>query len=244
MKKVITIIAFAALPALLTGCGEKKSKGEQAAVAAATDTVATATIETDSTLVDGRDGKKYRKVKIGKQVWMAENLNYKAKDSRCYGEGGKVVIPSDDGGESEPETKTLSDKEVQDNCDKYGRLYNWNSAKQACPAGWHLPSDDEWTTLVNYAGGEQKAGKKLKSKAGWDKNGNGTDEHGFSALPGNSGSSDGRFYGGLGRNGYWWSADEYDASNARNQNIGFIDEGVDRSYNDKAHLFSVRCVAN
>ncbi len=113
------------------------------------------------TFTDSRDGKTYRAVKIGKQTWMAQNLDYAAEGSICY--------------EDEPE-----------NCKKYGRLYNWKTAMTACPKGWHLPSLFEWNELVDTAGSET-AGKKLKSTSGWSDiggvSGNGTDEYGFKALP-------------------------------------------------------------
>ena len=101
---------------------------------------------------DPRDGKKYRTVKIGNQTWMAENLNYHGSDGYlglCYGDEPKQ-------GRRKPE-----------NCRKYGRLYDKEEAQKACPSGWHLPSDKEWQTLVNFAGGNEVAGKKLKAKKGW-----------------------------------------------------------------------------
>ncbi|MGM9985270.1 MAG: fibrobacter succinogenes major paralogous domain-containing protein, partial [Fibrobacter intestinalis] len=93
-------------------------------------------------LKDPRDGKTYRTVEIGKQVWMAENLNYEMDGSYCY------------------------DNEAT-NCQKYGRLYTWAAAMQACPEGWHLPSEAEWETLITAVGGEDVAGLKLKSTSGW-----------------------------------------------------------------------------
>jgi len=189
-------------------------------------------LRTFGTMTDSRDGKKYRTVKIGSQTWMAENLNYDAKNSKCYGNSAG-------------------------NCAKYGRLYNWktamNGAKSSssnpsrvqgvCPVGWHLPSDAEWTALTDYVGGSSTAGKKLKSTSGWNNNGNGTDEHGFSALPGGSGNSGGDFYY-AGYGGYWWSATEVDASYAWNRHMNCNREYVSGGSGDKAGLFSARCVAD
>jgi len=183
---------------------------------------------------DPRDKKTYKTVKIGEQVWMAQNLNYHGADGflgLCYGD--------------EPAKKIKK----TDNCNKYGRLYDWNEAMKACPNGWNLPSDEEWQTLVDFVGGYEVAGKKLKSKSGWpvhdfsetspkvpkckwsertkeeiDNRGRvikpagviehdkcTTDEYGFSALPGGYGVYYGD-YGGtvrfvsVGNDGGWWSA--------------------------------------
>jgi uncharacterized protein (TIGR02145 family) len=192
---------------------------------------------------DSRDGKTYKTVKVGDKTWMAENLNFAADGSKCYGEGGVVTEGID--GEGNPINPTkLSNAEVQANCAKYGRLYNWATAMKACPAGYRLPSDDEWTALVNYAGGQEKAGNKLKSKAGWNDNGNGTDDYGWSALPGGNGGTDGDFED-AGNFGYWWSATEDDANLANlawYRRMGYNGEFVFRDSRYKASLFSVRCV--
>jgi uncharacterized protein (TIGR02145 family) len=119
---------------------------------------------------DPRDKKTYKTVKIGTQTLMAENLDYGGKNGNigsCY-------------------------DEKAENCKKYGRLYNWETAKEACPKNWHLPSDAEWSTLTDFIG--DGAGAKLKAASGWDNNGNGTDAYGFSALPGGGGYSNGGFY--------------------------------------------------
>ena len=155
----------------------------------------------EGTFTDPRDGKTYRTVKIGEQVWMAENLNFECEGSICY------------------------DKDP-DNAKKYGRLYDWKTAMGAYPPGWHLPDDDEWDELINFAGGGNIAAKKLKAKSGWEdtyekksgngtdddtydkKSGNGTDDYGFSALPGGYGYSSSAGFNKAGRNGYWWSATE------------------------------------
>ena len=114
---------------------------------------------------DPRDNQSYPVVNIGSQVWMAANLNYEISDSYC------------------------SKNRLETYCAKYGRIYSWESAKNACPAGWHLPSKVELETLITTVGGDSIAGRVLKSKTGWSNDGNGTDDFGFNALPGGFGSS-------------------------------------------------------
>jgi len=160
------------------------------------------------TFTDSRDGKTYKTIKIGTQTWLTENLNYEAKGSTCY--------------DNKPE-----------NCQKFGRLYNWNTAKKICPEGWHLPSDSEWEKLVSNAG--TNPGKKLKSNS-WS----GTDDYGFAALPGGL-NAGGKFSGG-GSIGLWWSATEHDAGNALRYIMDGSHDNVDKFHNDKARLLSVRCV--
>jgi uncharacterized protein (TIGR02145 family) len=174
---------------------------------------------------DTRDGKSYRVAWIGKQTWMAENLNYDASGSKCYG-----------------------NSEI--NCQKYGRLYNWATAKKACPVGWHLPSNVEWDVLFRFADGtsgtenpyeSETAGKYLKATSGWSSNGNGTDAHDFTALPGGLGNSDGSFSGG-GEFGYWWSDSEYNSSSAYRRSILHYDERAYWRHGSKSNLLSVRCI--
>ena len=108
-------------------------------------------------LKDSRDGKKYRTVRMGEQIWMAENLNYNAAGSECY-------------------------KNSLENCQKYGRFYTWSVAKNVCPSGYHLPSLDEWKILFESIG-RFESGKILKSKTGWINGRESTDDYGFSAFP-------------------------------------------------------------
>ena len=154
------------------------------AIAADTKAAVAAVKANSGTFTDSRDGKSYKTIKIGKQTWMAENLNYNAKDSKCY------------------------DKKPT-NCDKYGRLYDWETAIKVCPGGWHLPSDKEWDELVRFADGangteiaceSETVGKYLKAKSGWNNLGNGEDKFGFAALPGGSGN-----FNDIGDRGEWWS---------------------------------------
>ena len=139
------------------------------------------------TIVDARDGQVYKTVKIGSQTWMAQNLNYETKDSRCY-------------------------KNDYHNCSKYGQFYTWDDAKKSCPAGWHLPDTIEWNTLFTSVGGRLTASKYLKSTSGWKTcknwcwaNGNGSDDYGFSVLP-VDGWGDNREFGSEGRRAEFWTA--------------------------------------
>jgi len=169
------------------------------------------------TFTDPRDKKNYKTVKIGNQTWMAENLNYDAKGSECY--------------DNKPA-----------NCQKFGRLYNWDTALESCPSGWHLPSKSEWEVLDKAVGGEKVAGKKLKSKNGWNNNGNGTDEFGFSALPGGFFGSFNNIFLNVGDDGYWWSSSEERSYDAYYH--GILYRGEDAYWNNgyKYYLLSVRCV--
>jgi len=172
--------------------------------------------EMKETFTDPRDGRVYRTVKIGEQVWMAENLNYNAPDSKFY--------------DNDPA-----------NGEKYGRLYNWETAKMACPPGWHLPSIEEWDELVDFVGGKETAGKYLKAKSGWNGDGNGTDKYGFSALPGGNENSEGSFID-IGGYGYWWSASEYHSYFAYYRSMPYSSEYVGYFIDSKECFYPVRCL--
>ena len=132
-------------------------------------------------ITDSRDGQSYKTVKIGKQTWMAENLNYKTEKSYCYGFDS---------------TKCL----------KYGRLYSWEGAKDACPTGWHVPKLTDWMTLFFTVKDTLSVGRVLRSSSDWkdlrgNEYGNGTDDYGFSALPGGYINGSAR---DLGHKAYFW----------------------------------------
>jgi uncharacterized protein (TIGR02145 family) len=169
-----------------------------------------------STFTDPRDGKEYKTAKISNQIWMAENLNYNAPGSKCYDNNPKNAL-------------------------KYGRLYDWQTAKKANPSGWHLPTDEEWQILVDFVGGNDVAGKSLKAKNGWYKDGNGTDDYGFAALPGGNCYPNGNFCD-VGSFGIWWSATEDNSGYAYLRYMGWGHSNVIYDNNDKIELVSVRCV--
>jgi len=181
-------------------------------------------------------GQTYRTVKIGEQTWMAENLNYNVSGSNCY-------------------------ENNEANCTIYGRQYKWVAAmalpasscnseescsnysqinakhRGICPSGWHIPSDEEWTILIDFVG--IKAGTKLKATSGWNSYRDvpsGSDTYGFTALPGGGGDE------GISDSGDWWSA-THGGNKASILIIYNNSEDVTISSGFKAWgLFSVRCL--
>ncbi|MBN2611001.1 MAG: fibrobacter succinogenes major paralogous domain-containing protein [Bacteroidales bacterium] len=137
-------------------------------------------------LVDTRDNKRYKTIKIDEQIWMAENLNY-------YSDSGSWAY-----------------NDSNHYSDIYGRLYNWETACKVCPEGWHLPTEKEWTILSDYNGGQSFAGINLKIENAiywyFSQGIINTNESGFSALPAGYRTADGEFYE-IGRyTGYWSSS--------------------------------------
>jgi uncharacterized protein (TIGR02145 family) len=207
-----------------------------------------------ASFTDTRDGNVYQTVTIGNQVWMAENLKYLPSVVEpgtgsqtthyyyVYGYNGTDVNAA----------------KATSNYITYGVLYNWPAAMNGaassptnpsgvqgvCPAGWHLPSDAEWTQLTDYLGGESVAGGKLKETgtAHWNSPNTGaTNETGFTALPGGSRYDTGNF-SSIGIDGLWWSATEFSTINAWYRNMGNAGSGVYRSSFNKELGFSVRCL--
>jgi len=176
----------------------------------------------DSTFTDPRDGQSYTFRHIGTQVWMTKNLNYITDSgSYCYNNDAT-------------------------NCSIYGRLYNWNTALTVAPPGWHLPSDTEWQTLINYLGGSAVAGGKMKEAgtAHWISPNTGADNtSSFSGLPGGSYYTSGVF-DGIGTTGNWWSSTESNTTDALYCYSRYLLASIVRSYNGKSKSYSVRCVRN
>jgi uncharacterized protein (TIGR02145 family) len=163
---------------------------------------------------------------------MAENLDYNVAGSRCY---------SDDPA----------------NCAKYGRLYDWATAmalpsscntstcsgqigvkhRGICPYGWHIPSNAELDTLVTTVGDPLTAGKYLKATSGWNEDGNGTDDFGFSALPGGTGG----LFLGIGNDGIWWSSSQYFGL-AYEYRLSYDNAFYRKHSNSNSNLRSVRCI--
>jgi len=203
---------------------------------------------------DTRDNNHYNVVKIGNQLWMAENLKYLPS-----------VVGPGTGSQTTPyyyvygyNGTTVAEAKATANYTTYGVLYNWSAAMNGaassttnpsgiqgvCPTGWHLPSDAEWTELTDYLGGTTIAGGKLKETGTthWaSPNTGATNETGFTALPGGNRNYDGSF-NYIGSYGYWWSATENLATDAWNRYMGNYHSSVSRGNVPKELGFSVRCV--
>lgn len=192
------------------------------------------------------DGNVYRTVTIGTQVWMAEDL----RTTRYW--NGDLI------GTTEPATKSVREEAApkyqwpyagdEANAATYGRLYTWFAvfdARHLAPAGWHVPTDAEWTVLVKFLGGNKAAQARLK-EAGtnhWkEPNAGATNESGFTALPGGNRWDTGRFLG-LGEFTHWWTATEHDSERA--YRVMLKKDGPVpnfRGYADKKLGWLVRCV--
>ena len=194
-------------------------------------------------VTDERDGKVYKTVEIGHQVWMSENLNY-ADTLKTPSLKGKIAC-----------------KQGKDEyCDIAGRFYRWRAASMnsyklcsgetctiynqgVCPKGWHVPDYGEWKVLFDTVGGISKAAKVLKSKTGWMKDGNGSDAVGFSAIP--AGGIIGFGYS-EGEGAFFWLPEEH-AGNGGCVGLFYNKDGASRVTvyaSDEGDLCSIRCIQN
>ena len=194
-------------------------------------------------IVTDIDGNEYGTVLIGNQVWMSENLKVtKYKDGTAIPTGHSNSVWSN---LSSGAYAVYDDDDV--NTDTYGFLYNWyavDDSRIIAPDGWHVPTDDEWTTLTDYLGGTSVAGGKMKETGTehWSSpNTDATNESGFTALPGGY-----RYFNGnyihQGYSGYFWSSTEYSSNNAWYRLLNYNTSGVYRTNDNKKYGFSLRCV--
>lgn len=201
------------------------------------------------------DSNIYSTVKVGKYLWMTENLR-----TTTYKNGLKIPnvkdnntwISTDSGAYCWYNNDTSNAK-------VYGALYNWYAVNTGnlCPDGWRVPSDEEWKYLEGYVDTKfcigdsswnsiglrgNDAGLRLKTKSGWSIDGNGTDHFNFSALPSGERLSRNGKYFIMGSNGFWWSSTEYNTHRAWYRSIIYTYNGVMRYFHDKQFGFSVRCL--
>ena len=146
---------------------------------------------------------------------MADNLNYKMPGSTCY-------------------------REDEDNCMVYGRLYTWEAAQKACPAGFHLPTNEEFESLWKAAGGDFNAGYLVKANYGWSGETNGNDTLKFSAMPAGNMFDDGT-YGNENKFAFFWSSST-EGGDASVWYLSSKSMGFSYMMKPKNFGFSVRCV--
>ena len=219
MKKLNIASILCGLILCITSCSPSSNKTEE-----------------DSTKAPSDDK---GEVTIGNQVWTSKNL-----DVSKFKNGEEIPEA-----ETKDQWKAFSDANeaawcYYENKTEYGKLYNWyavNDPRGLAPAGYHIPTDAEWTTLTNYLGGETIAGAKMKSNTGWENDGNGTNSSAFAGLPGGCRSFNGHFYY-IGANGGWWSSSEGSTSSALYRYLSNDNGDVDRDDDDKRDGFSVRCL--
>jgi uncharacterized protein (TIGR02145 family) len=187
----------------------------------------------------------YKTVQIGGQWWMAENLK-----STKYNDGSPIpeVTDNSDWINLTTEGYCWYDNDIS-NKKTFGALYNWFTVRNGnlCPKGWHIPSDMEWITLIDFLGGEGVAGGKLKETGTihWIyPNSGATNESGFTALAsGDRIGADGSFYNLYGY-AIYWSSDEASYDLAINRVLVFDDTNFRIGYDNKTAGFSVRCIRN
>ena len=189
------------------------------------------------------DGNVYTSVTIGTQVWMGENLK-----TTKYNNGEQIPLVSDNNAWSNLTTPGYCwyNNDEATYKDTYGAMYNWYTVNTGnlCPTGWHVPSNEDWTTLVTFLGGDTVAGGKLKEKGttNWNSPNTGaTDDYGFKALPGGEHDYSGLFYE-IGYNGFWWSATDDVVNDAWNRDLYSNVSDMQRHSYIKRHGFSVRCL--
>jgi uncharacterized protein (TIGR02145 family) len=194
--------------------------------------------------VTDQDGNVYRTVSIGTQVWMVENLN-----TTKYRNGEPIANITDDTVWFDLTSGAFCNYNNDTaNSTTYGRLYNWyavNDSRNIAPVGWHVPSEEDWTTLTTYlVGGESEAGGKLKEAgiAHWlSPNTDATNKTGFTALPGGYRNFTGTFLG-IGYGDYYWSSVEDDDSDALCRALYCNSSQVDKASFYKTVGISVRCI--
>jgi len=134
---------------------------------------------------------------------------------------------------------------IESNSEVYGRLYHWETAFDACPDGWHLPTDEEWIELIEYLGGWGVAGGKMKEMGitHWENPNEGaTNSSGFAALPGGLRCNGGCTYFGKGLWGTFWSSTEIDSESAWRVTIHNSSEVIEPTGGEKLVAKSVRCI--
>jgi len=201
---------------------------------------ASLSINVNSTIVD-IEGNIYSIIRIGDQLWMGENLK-----TTTYNDGALIPLEENDMVWNTFSTSAYCwfDNNKTIYGATYGALYNWYSVNtnKLCPVGWHVPTDEEWNTLVDFLGGEDVAGGKLKESgySHWNSPNEGADNSsGFTGLPGGSRSD---LFHSLGSGGRWWSSTQFDGTNSWALSVEYTYASTFLYNYSKNHGYSVRCI--
>lgn len=198
----------------------------------------------NSVTVKDQDGNVYKTIKIGNQTWMAENLK-----TTKLNDGTTIPVVADKSAWNLLSTPSLcwyNNDSINKNT--YGALYNGYAVNtdKLCPAGWHVSTVAEWATLVDYLGGKNAAGGKLKEAGttSWKSPNTGaTNESKFTALPGGTRYNNGLFFT-IKTDGYWWTSSKVNALNGWYWSMNCASVVMSINYGDLTNGFSVRCVMN
>lgn len=158
-------------------------------------------------VLSGLLAQNYETIQVGEQVWMKKNLNTDILGSICY------------------DNDSL-------NCEKYGRLYFWHTAIDACPDGFRLPTDEDWTILTDFVGGQDTAGIILRKD----------ETIGFGALLAGNYQQEVNLFSFKDMKGYYWTASAYSYNTAWIRSFGAGQKNVNRTTIGKSFYFSVRCI--
>ncbi len=194
-------------------------------------------------------GSSYAEVEIGDQVWMTENLNVEEfRNGDPIPHANTISKWRKAGQEGQPAWCYYNNN--PENGEKYGKLYNWyavNDLRGLAPDGWHVPDKEEWELLSSFLGASKIAAKKMKSTSGWEKNGSGNNESGFTALPGGgivTSTIRDKYkfeFGGFGLAAGWWSSTGR-RKTAWYRVIEYNDRGGVYQDLNKLNGLSVRCI--
>jgi uncharacterized protein (TIGR02145 family) len=196
--------------------------------------------KTDSSRVTDIDGNIYDTIKIGTQVWLQQDLK-----TTHYRDGSPIPLITNDSAWSKLTNGAYCNyNNDTTSASVYGRLYNWyviSNPAGICPAGWHIPTDSEWTVLITYLGGDSIAGASMKATTMWASNTGATNSSGFSGFPTGC-----RFYNGsfidMGVLGLFWSASAYNDNVAWYQTLNYRNSELVPDVILKQAGFSCRCI--
>ena len=178
----------------------------------------------------------YSTVQIGDQCWFAENLS-----TTTYLNGDAIPQNLSNGGWSSTTSGAMA---FYDNVPTNSGLYNFyavNDSRGLCPSGWHVPTDGEWTIMIDHLGGVSVAGDQIKATYGWNGGNNGSNSSGFTGLPGGYRYDDGTFYD-VGGNGSWWSSSPTGIGGWYRYLYNYLGNDVYRGSHAARLGFSVRCI--